>query len=81
MNDFVQCIRADSRTINPVEICGWQLLRRVGPGCDLGRVVFRLRAVKVNSSLASLPSNYCAKFASAHSNDRVKINHVFTRSY
>jgi len=81
MNDFVRCIRADSRTINPVGFCGWQLPRRVGRGCDLGRVVFQPRAVEVNSSLASLPSNYCAKFARAHSNGRVKINRGFTRPY
>ena len=57
MNDFVQCIRADKRTIEPVTICGWQLPRRVGPGCDPGRVVFQPSAVEVNSPLASLQTN------------------------
>jgi hypothetical protein len=31
--------------------------------------------MKVNSSLASLPDVCAAKFARAHSNDRVKIDH------
>jgi hypothetical protein len=75
MNLFVQCVRADKRTIEPVTICGWQLPRRVGPGCDLGRVVFQASAVEVNSSLASLWANYFAEFACGHSNDRMKIDH------
>jgi hypothetical protein len=57
MNDFVQCIRADKRTIEPVTNCGWQLPRRVGPGCDPGRVVFQASAAEVNSRLASLQAN------------------------
>jgi len=76
---FVQCIPADKRTTNYVHICGWQLPRRVGPGCDLGRVVFRARASQVNSSLASLPDECATKFARVHSNGRVKINKLFTR--
>jgi hypothetical protein len=74
-NDFVQCIPADKRTTIGVNICEWEIPRRVGLGCDLGRVVFRGRAEEVNSPLASLPSEHAAKFASAHSNGRVKIDH------
>jgi hypothetical protein len=81
MNCFVQCIRADSRTINRVELCGWEFPRRVGFGCGLGRVVFRHGTAQVNSRLASLLSNYCAEFASTHSNGRMKIELVSTRPY
>jgi hypothetical protein len=37
--------------------------------------VFRARAGKVNSSLASLPAEYAAEFARGYSNGRVKIDH------
>jgi hypothetical protein len=58
-----------------VDICGWQLPRRVGPGCDLGRVVFQARAEQVNSSLGSLPPERGSKFARGHSNGRMKTDH------
>ena len=65
MNDFVQCIRADSRTINPVEFCGWEFIRRVAIGCGLGRVVFQTGATQVNSRLDSLSPHWRREFASA----------------
>jgi len=74
-NDFVQCIPADKRTTIGVNICEWELPRRVGPGCDLGRVVFRVRAAQVNNRLASLLPEQAAEFASAYSNGRVKTDH------
>jgi hypothetical protein len=79
MNDFVRCIPADKRTTEHVDFCGWEFPRRVGPGFVLGRVVFRGGAEQVNSSLASLRAECAAKFASGHSNGRVKIDHGFTR--
>jgi len=36
--------------------------------------VFRASTAKVNGALASLPPDYDPKFASGHSNDRVKID-------
>lgn len=53
-NLLFQRIRADSRTINRMEFCGWEFARRVAIGCGLGRVVFPIGAMQVNSRLASL---------------------------
>ena len=72
---FVRCIPADKRTTIYVHNCGWQFPRRVGPGCGLGRVVFRVSAAEVNSALGSLAPDYRQKFARAYSNGRVKIDH------
>ena len=81
MNDFVRGIRADSCTLKAINPCAWELPRRVAFGCGLGRVVFPVGAVQVNSGLASLSANYRREFASAHSNGRVRNEDVPTRPY
>src|SRR6201993_1444485 len=61
-------ITADKRTTQPHTSCGWESLRRVGPGCRFGRVAFQIMIRRVNGRLRSLTVALACKFASLPSN-------------
>lgn len=63
-------ITADKRTTDLRILCGWESLRRVGPGCYFGRVAFRALIRGVNGRLRSLLVESACKFASLGSDTK-----------
>ena len=66
-------ITADKRTTPLHTLCGWESLRRVGPGCYFGRVAFQAIIRGVNGRLRSLTVACACKFASIASNTKTPV--------
>jgi hypothetical protein len=66
-------ITADKRTTPLHTLCGWESLRRVGPGCYFGRVAFQTMIRGVNGRLRSLTVAFACKFASIGSNTKTPV--------
>ena len=72
INGIAHAISTAKRAIGGGGFCGWQIARRVAPGCGFGRVVFHPGTGQVNSRLASLRLLCQVKFATAADNGRAR---------